>query len=138
MGEWMVMDSLEKEHLRRKMAFKMGVFLEEETSVSCVSGHFYVEPHFCDLCQQTHADEVLVIKNRSAKKMIVAVPCLMEMVRFRVAEVEELPRWLAKISELRVGTEKRKEESRRLREEERKKLEKKVIVRKRHPQENIS
>jgi len=90
----MALDPIEKDVLRRKMAQRMGIFLESGTTVSCVSGHFYFEPHFCDLCQTPHADEILVIKNRAGKKLQVSVPCLKEMVRFRVTDVEDLPRWL--------------------------------------------
>ncbi len=113
------------------MAQIMGIFLESGSSVSCVSGHVYFEPHHCELCLTSHADEIMVIKNRSGKKLRVATPCLKEMVRFRVAEVEDLPRWITKIGELRVEAEKRREEELKAREEERKRLEKKVIVRKR-------
>ena len=109
----------------------MGIFLESGKSVSCVSGHHYEELRPCDLCQTTHADDLLVIKNRAGKKMIVAVSCLKEMIRFQVTDVEDLPRWLEKIKELRVEGEKRKVEQRAARDEERKRLEKKVIVRKR-------
>ncbi len=133
----MAMDPLERELLRRKMAAKFNAFLEGGSHVSCVSGHFYEEPHFCDLCQVTHADTVVVIKNRSGRKMVVGTNCLKEMVRFQVAEVEEFQKWLQKIDALKAEAEKRKEEIDRAREEERKKLEKKVIIRKRQVQENI-
>jgi len=129
------MDPLEREQLRKKMALRMGIFLESGNTVSCVSSHYYEEPHFCELCQSSHADEILVIKNRSAKKLRVASRCLMEMVRFRVTEVEDLPRWLGKLSELRLESERRKKEQEQARQEERKRLEKKVIVRKRASQE---
>lgn len=99
--------------------------------MSCVSGHVYDEPRPCELCATTHADEILVIKNRSNRKMHVAVPCLREMVRFQVTDVEELPRWLEKMKELWAEHERRKAERAAQREEERKRLEKKVIVRKR-------
>lgn len=128
----MALDPLEKEHLRRKMAAKMGIFLEGGVAVSCVSGHVYSEaPHYCELCQSAHADEILVIKNRSGKKMHVAVPCLLEMVRFKVTDVEELPRWLEKVKELRAEEARRRADQEEARREERKKLEKKVIVRRR-------
>ena len=127
----MALDPLEKERLRRKMALKMGSFLEGGTSVSCVSGHYYGEPHLCELCQMTHADEILVVKNRSGKKLSVGLPCLKEMIRFHVTDVEDLPRWLEKLKELRVEHERRKVENEQLRQEERKRLEKKLIVRKR-------
>ncbi len=128
----MALDPLEKDHLRRKMADRMGIFLESAKAVSCVSGHHYDELRPCELCQATHADELLVIKNRSGKKMIVAVACLKEMIRFQVVvDVEDLGRWLDKIKELRSESEKRKVGQQAARDEERKRLEKKVIVRKR-------
>lgn len=132
----MALDPLEKDILRRKMALRMGVFLETGDTVSCVSSHFYFEPHLCELCQTTHADEILVIKNRAGKKMSVGVPCLKEMVRFRVTDVDDLPRWLEKLTELKAEAEKRRQAEALVRMEERKRLEKKVIVRKRAPQEN--
>ncbi len=127
----MALDPLEKDQLRRKMATRMGSFLEAGPSVSCVSGHTCEEPGLCELCQRVHAEELLVIKNRSGKKLKVAAPCLLEMVRFQVAEVEELPRWLEKLKELRSEAERRKAEAQRQRDEDRKRLEKKVIVRRR-------
>ena len=131
----MSLDSLEKELLRRKMAVKMGSFLESGNSVSCVSGHFYDDLKLCELCQSVHAEGILVIKNRSGKKLHVAVPCLKEMIRFKVTDVEELPRWHEKMKELRIDGERRKLERHEAQEIERKRLEKKVIVRKRSPQE---
>jgi hypothetical protein len=127
----MALDALEKEHLRKKMAWKMGSFLEGGTSVSCVSGHVYEQPHLCDLCQDVHTEDILVIKNRASKKMSVASTCLKEMVRFKVTDVEDLTRWLEKLRELRSELEVRKVELAKAREEERKRLEKKFIVRKR-------
>ena len=127
----MALDPLEKEHLRRKMATRMGMFLESAKSVSCISGHVYDDLRLCELCQEVHADEILVIKNRAGKKLHVAVDCLKEMVRFKVTDVEDLPRWLDKIKDLWVEDEKRKAAAAAQREEERKRLEKKVIVRKR-------
>jgi hypothetical protein len=127
----MALDPLEKDRLRKKMALKMGIFLESGQTVSCVSGHYYEEPHFCELCQATHAHEMLVIKNRSGKKLLVAAPCLLEMMRFQVTDVEDLPRWMEKLKELKAEEERRKLEKEQLRQEERKLLEKKVIVRKR-------
>lgn len=127
----MALDPLEKEMLRRKMAVRMGVFLEGAKSVTCISGHTYWEPHLCELCQQTHSDEIVVVKNRSNKKWSVAISCLKEMIRFQVTDVEDLSPWLEKLKVLRVDMAKRKEESDLQRQEERKKLEKKVIVRKR-------
>lgn len=127
----MALDPLEKDRLRKKMALKMGIFLESAMSVSCVSSHFYDELHFCELCQSTHAAEMLVIKNRSGKKMLVALSCLKEMLRFQVTDVEDLSRWLEKLKELRAESERRKQERELAREAERRQLEKKVIVRKR-------
>lgn len=127
----MALDPLEKERLRRKMATRMGVFLEGGQSVTCISAHTYWEPHFCELCQQTHAEEILVVKNRSGKNWHVATPCLKEMIRFKVTDVEDLAPWLEKFKTLRVDMEKRKAEMELQRQEERKKLEKKVIVRRR-------
>lgn len=132
----MALDPLEREQLRRKMALRMGTF-ESSRVVSCVSGHYYEEPHLCELCQNVHATELLVIKNRAAKKMLVAVPCLKEMVRFQVTDVEDLARWLEKIKELEKEHAARKAEQAVQREEERKRLEKKVIVRKRAPQQTV-
>jgi hypothetical protein len=131
----MALDALEKDQLRRKMATRMGSFLEGGKSVSCVSGHFYDELHDCELCQTQHANDILVIKNRSGKKMRVASSCLREMVRFQVSEVEDLPKWLTKLGELKGELEKRKEQQLLAREEERRRLEKKVIVRKRSESE---
>ncbi len=131
----MALDPLEKERLRRKMADRMALFLSGAPSVSCVSGHVYDEPNDCELCARTHAVELLVIKNRAAKKLRVSSDCILEMIRFKVAEVDELPRWLAKLKELRVESERRKKELEEKRAEERQKLEKRVIVRKR-PAEN--
>lgn len=119
------------------MATRMGIFLETGNTVSCVSSHFYFEPHSCELCLTTHANDILVIKNRSGKKLQVGSACLREMVRYRVAEVDDLPRWLSKLSELKVEAERRKKEEELVRLEERKLLEKKVIVRKRVPQETL-
>ncbi len=128
----MSLEPKEKELLRRKMAERLRIFLEGGTTVSAVSGHHYPEqPHHCELCQSAHADEILVIKNRSGKKRHVAVPCLLEMVRFQVTDVDELPRWLEKLKELRAETARRHAEQEEARREERKKLEKKVIVRRR-------
>lgn len=130
----MALDPLEKDRLRKKMALRMQSFTDPKTPVSCVSGHVYFEPHPCELCQATHAEEILVIKNRANKKMIAAVSCLKEMVRFQVVEVEELERWLLKLKDLWAEAEKRRDEEKAVREEERKRLEKKVIVRKKAPE----
>lgn len=59
------------------------------------------------------------------------------MVRFQVTDVEDLPRWLDKLKDLKIEFDKRKQEQERLREEERRRLEKKVIVRKREPAATI-
>lgn len=128
----MALDPLEKEQLRKKMAVRMGVFLEGGSSVTCISGHTYWEPHDCELCQTPHAEEILVVKNRSGKKMHVALSCLKEMIRFKVTDVEDLAPWLEKLKILRVDMERRKAADAVAREEERKRLEKKVIVRKRN------
>lgn len=112
------------------MALRMQAFLESGTSVVCISGHVYFDPHACELCQTTHADEILVIRNRSNKTSRVAVACLKEMVRFRVTEVEDLEKWLLKLKDLWTEARKRREEERLQREEEKRRLEKKVIVRK--------
>jgi hypothetical protein len=128
------MDSIEREILRQKMALRMGMFLESSNTVTCISSHYYDEPHACELCLVAHADELLVVKNRSGKILRVALPCLKEMVRFRVTEVDELPRWIDKLTELRAIAEKRKAEQEEARLAERKLLERKVIVRKRAPQ----
>lgn len=127
----MALDASEKDQLRRRMAVRMGSFLEGSLTVSCVSAHFYDDAHFCDLCQTMHSQDYLVIKNRANKKMQVALSCLREMIRFKVTDVDDLPRWLTKLSELKSEHEKRKQGAVQAREEERKRLEKKVIVRKR-------
>jgi hypothetical protein len=133
----MALDPLEKERLRKRMALKMGSFLESGKSVSCVSGHYYDEPHLCELCGAVHADEILVVKNRAGRKMSIATPCLREMVRFQVTDVDDLPRWLEKLKELRVEAERRKLEREEQRQEERKRLEKRLIVRKRVPTSTV-
>ncbi|NBT59398.1 hypothetical protein EBT16_11505 [bacterium] len=128
----MALDPLEKDRLRRKMAARMQVFLEGTPMVTCVSGHCYEEPHACDLCGDTHAMDLFVIKNRSGKKMLVASGCLKEMVRFQVTDVEELSKWLEKLKVLNSEMEVRKAEAAKTREEERRRLEKKVIIRKKN------
>jgi hypothetical protein len=128
----MALDALEKDRLRRTMATRMGVFLEGSTQASCVSGHHCDEVAFCELCQNKHAEELLVIKNRGGRKMMkVAEPCLREMVRFKVVEVDDLARWLEKLKGLRAEAAVRRAEQAKLHEEERKRLEKRVIVRRR-------
>lgn len=127
----MAMDPLEKDRLRKKMATQMAIFLGGAQTVSCVSSHYYGELQFCELCGQTHTEDIFVVKNRAGKKMRVASSCLREMVRFQVTDVEDFTKWLAKLSELKVDFERRKAEAEVQRQEERKRLEKKVIVRKR-------
>jgi uncharacterized membrane protein len=124
------MDALERERLRRTLATRMGMFLESTPKASCVSSHVYEEATLCELCGRVHAEEMVVVKNRSGRKMKVSLDCLLEMVRFRVVDVEDLPKWLEKLKVLKVENEKRKLEAQKLREEERKRLEKKVILRK--------
>ena len=125
-------DALEKDRLRKKMAQKIGVFLEGAPSLSCVSCHIYSpnEPHFCDLCQNTHAEELFVVKNRSGKKMHVAVPCFKEMVKFRVVDLDNLVKWLQKLEELKAEAIRREADAKKTREEQKKILEKKVMIRK--------
>jgi len=129
----MALDPLEKDQLRRKMATRMGSFLEGGKTVSCVSGHVSSEPRECELCGRVHAEELLVVKNRAGKKMLLSVDCLKEMVRFHVTDVDDLPKWLEKIKTLWSEEAKRKETDAKVREEERHRLEKRVIVRKRTP-----
>lgn len=133
----MTLDPLEKDRLRRKMATKMGMFIESMPVVSCVSSHVFDEPTDCELCELQHTTDILVIKNRSGKKMRVALSCLKEMVRFQVTDVKDLPRWMEKLKELKNDAEKRKAEKEVARQAERKRLEKKVIVRKRGDQQNL-
>lgn len=128
----MVLDPLEKEHLRKKMATRMAVFLESQTIASCVSAHIYEEDVLCELCQRVHTKDILVMKNRSGKTMKVALSCLKEMVRFRIVDIDDLPRWINKLKELRLDAEKKKIEELQLMEEKRKHLEKKIIIRKKN------
>lgn len=126
------MDPLEREHWRRRIATKMGIFLEGASQVTCVSGHYYdAEPYLCELCQSEHGHEVFVVKNRSGKKLHVAASCLKEMIRFRVVDVEDLEKWLPKMPELKNEAIERRKMLEQQREEERSRLERKVIVRKR-------
>lgn len=127
----MALDPLEKERLRRRMADRMGVFVESAPSVSCVSAHYYDDLHGCELCGDTHTQQCLVIKNRSNKKMLVALECLKEMVKFRVTDVDDLTKWIEKLTELKADAKKRKADDLLKREEEVRRLEKRVIVRKR-------
>jgi hypothetical protein len=113
------------------MAQKMGMFQESAPSVECVSAHYYSEATFCELCQMTHATELIVVKNRANKKLRVALPCLKEMIRFKVTDVLDLSKWIEKLRELRLDAEKRKADEELARNEQRKLLEKKVIIRKR-------
>jgi len=124
------MDVLEREKLRQKMAMKMGIFLQNQSTAECVSGHWYAEEQSCELCLDTHAHEILVIKNRSGRTIKVGISCLKEMIRFQVIEVQDLARWLRKLPELRSEEEKRQKELALFRIQERKRLEKRVIVRK--------
>lgn len=127
----MSLDPLEKERLRRKMAQKMAIFQESAPSVECVSAHYDAEPTYCDLCLTTHATELIVVKNRKNKKLRVALPCLKEMIRFKVTDVLDLVKWIEKLRELKVDFDKRKTDQETERTEQRKLLEKKVIIRKR-------
>lgn len=132
----MALDALEKEQLRKKMALRMGSFLESSDTATCVSAHYYWDARVCELCDAAHAEEVFVIKNRAGKKLHVASSCLREMVRFRVVnEVEELSKWMLRMPELRLEATRRREEEMKQRAEERKRLERKVIVRKKTSQE---
>ena len=63
--------------------------------------------------------------------MSLASSCLREMVRFQVTDVEDFPKWLAKISDLKNDVDRRKAAAEVERQEERQRLGKKVIVRKR-------
>lgn len=130
------MDSLEKEQWRKRIALRMGSFLEGSNIATCVSAHYYADAKPCELCQTQHGQEVYVIKNRSGKKLHADLTCLKEMIRFRVVEVEELERWLPKMSLLKVEDEKRRAEVEKQRQEERSRLERKVIVRKRSSQDS--
>lgn len=126
------MDPLEREHWRRRIATKMGIFLEGGKQVTCVSSHYYdADPYLCELCQTQHGREVFVIKNRSGKKFHVEIGCLKEMIRFRIVEVEELERWMAKMPDLKLEAIERRKLLEKQREEERSRLERKIIVRKR-------
>lgn len=125
------MDPMEKDRLRKKMADRMRVMLEGGKAVVCVSAHYDENPGVCDLCQQKHVQEQIVIKNRANKRFHVAENCLREMVRFQVTEADDFGKWLGKMKDLRADFEARKQEAQAKREEERRRLEKKVIVRKR-------
>lgn len=127
----MSLDPLEKERLRRKMAQKMAIFQESAPSVECVSAHYDAEPTYCELCLTTHATDLIVVKNRKNKKLRVALPCLKEMIRFKVTDVLDLSKWIEKLRELRLDYDKRKTNQETERTEQRKLLEKKVIIRKR-------
>lgn len=116
------------------MAQRMAIFQESAPSVECVSAHFYLEPTFCELCQATHATELIVVKNRKNKSLRVALPCLKEMIRFKVTDVLDISKWIEKLRDLRLDAEKRKTDEVAERNEQRKLLEKKVIVRRRADQ----
>ena len=113
------------------MATQMGIFLEGGESIECISAHYYSDPSGCELCGRTHSQELLVVKNRSGKKMRADLSCVKEMIRFKVTDVSELPRWMEKIKVLKKEEALRKEREAVEQEEQRKKLERKVIVRKR-------
>ncbi|MCB0403155.1 MAG: hypothetical protein KDD51_00115 [Bdellovibrionales bacterium] len=131
----MAMDALEKERLRRKMALKMEAFQGSQGTVVCVSGHWVDEEHGCELCERVHGHEILILKNRKGRKLKADAKCVAEMVKFRVTDVEDLEKWLAKMGELRAEAQRRREDEKAEREAERKRLERKVIVR-RGPREN--
>ncbi len=113
------------------MAQKMAIFQESAPSVECVSAHYDAEPTYCELCLTTHATDLIVVKNRKNKKLRVALPCLKEMIRFKVTDVLDLSKWIEKLRELRLDYDKRKTNQETERTEQRKLLEKKVIIRKR-------
>lgn len=126
----MALDPLEKERLRRSMALRMGSFLEGAPSATCVSGHYYEEDRPCELCQRVHAKDVLVLKNRSGRKsMALAAECALEMMRYQVADIDDLPRWMDKLKELRADADRRRQELAAAREEQRKISGKRVILR---------
>ncbi|MCX6103857.1 MAG: hypothetical protein NT000_11465 [Proteobacteria bacterium] len=127
----MAMDPSEKDRLLRKMATQMSIFLGGAQTVTCVSSHYYEKEQGCELCLRTHTLDLFVIKNRAGKKMSLASSCLREMVRFQVTDVEDFPKWLAKISDLKNDVDRRKAAAEVERQEERQRLGKKVIVRKR-------
>ena len=101
------MDPSEKDRLLRKMATQMSIFLGGAQTVTCVSSHYYEKEQGCELCLRTHTLDLFVIKNRAGKKMSLASSCLREMVRFQVTDVEDFPKWLAKISDLKNDVESR-------------------------------
>jgi hypothetical protein len=126
----MALDPLEKERLRRAMALRMAAFLDGAPNATCVSGHYYEEDRACDLCQRVHARDVLVLKNRSGRKsMVLAAECALEMMRYQVADIDDLPRWMDKLKELRADAERRREEAAAAREAQRKRYGKRVILR---------
>lgn len=109
----------------------MRIFLQSSEQVECISAHYNEEPSQCDLCDLRHATKLLVIKNRAGKNLRVADTCLLEMVRFQVADVMDLSRWVNRLKELKVDFERRQDEQKMAQLEQRKKLERRVIVRKR-------
>ena len=126
----MALDPLEKERLRQSMALRMGSFLEGAPAATCVSGHYYEEDRSCELCLRVHARDVLVLKNRSGRKsMALAAECALEMMRYQVADIDDLPRWMDKLKELRADSENRRAETEAVREEQRKVSGKRVILR---------
>ena len=127
----MVLDALEKQRLRKKMALRMSAFLGNSRELVCVSGHWYPSPQFCELSQTSEDNEMMVVKNRAGKKMKISVTSLRDMIRFQVVEAKDFERWLEKLPALKLESLKREESALKEREEERRRLEKKVIVRKR-------
>lgn len=126
----MALDPMEKDRLRKRMALRMQVMAASAPAVECVSGHYQDEPAFCELCEQKHGNELLVIRNRAGKNFHVATGCLREMLRFQVVDVEGMAKWVEKMKDLRVEFDKRKALQDQEREAERRKLEKKFITRK--------
>jgi hypothetical protein len=129
----MGLDPLEKDRLRRRMALRMQAFAEGDTKVTCISGHYYDEPAYCELAEERKDSELLVVRNRSGKTMRVSLSSLKEMLRFQVIDVDELEKWVEKLKVLRTEAHKRKDLQNAALEEQRRKLEKKVIVRKAKP-----
>lgn len=126
----MALDPLEREHLKRRMAVRMQVFQEGDPHVTCISAHFVDAPAYCDLAEMVVDCEVMVIRNRSGKTMKVSLSSLKEMVRFKIADVQDLEKWLEKLKELKHEAHRRREQEAIERVEERKRLERKIIVRK--------
>lgn len=129
----MALDPMEKDQLLRRMAVRMQTFLEAGNTVACVSAHYNEVPVDCELCQERHANELMVIRNRSGKNLHVALSCLREMLRYQVTDVTDLGKWVEKLKELRVEFDRRKQEAQAKEAQERRSREKKFIVRKREP-----